>query len=324
MENNIGLTNLSNNPIHKKGPRGLFLSTKKNIKKHWHFYVMLLVPILHFIIFKYIPMAGIVIAFRKYQLGKSIFGVKWMGLQYFELFLTDPIFLRAFRNTVILGALQLGVAFPIPIVFALLLNEVRNSKFKKAVQTISYLPHFLSIVVVVGMIKEILSPSTGIINMIIQALGYNPISFMTESGWFRFIYITSGIWQGMGWSAIIYIAALTNVDPQLYEAAAIDGAGRLKQLIHITIPGIAGVIVIKLILAIGNLLSVGGQKILLMYNPLTYSTADVIYTMVYRFGIEQNSYSLATAIGLFESIIGLAMVWGANQIARKYTESSLW
>lgn len=296
---------------------------KKDLKKDALLYILLILPVLYFIIFRYIPIAGLVLAFRRYMPGKSIFGEQWVGLRYFNLFINDPSFWTAFKNNIIISVLNISINFPIPIIFALLLNEINNSVFKKVVQTVTYLPRFISTVVVVGMIKEILSPSTGAVNLLLKSFGYDTVFFINEPEWFRAIYISSHVWQYTGWSAIIYIAALSSIDMALYEAAMIDGANRFKQTIYITIPGIMPIIMINLILSVGHMLSVGFEKILLLYTPTTMSTADVISTFVYRMGIEQNSYSYATAVGLFEAIIGLGLVLSTNYIARKFSETSL-
>lgn len=294
------------------------------LKKNWQMYSLLVLPLVHYIVFKYGPMVGNIIAFRKFVPGGPVLGTEWVGLKYFRMFINDPTFWNVFKNTFILSFESLVIGFPIPIIFALLLNELNRKSFKGFVQTVSYLPHFLSTVIVVGMIKELLSPSTGIVNMIIKEYTGSTINFIADPAWFRPIYIISGIWQGMGWGAIIYLAALSNIDPELYESAAIDGANRWKQTIHITIPGILPTIIIMLILNIGSLLSVGFEKVLLLQNPLTYSTSDVISTYVYRMGLESNNYSYATAIGLFEALIGLALVTSANYVSKKLTETSLW
>ncbi|WP_206079739.1 ABC transporter permease [Propioniciclava coleopterorum] len=274
-------------------------------------------------IFRYVPMLGNVIAFRKFQPGGSMFGESWVGFRYIEMFLNDPTFWKVFTNTVILGGLTLLVSFPMPIILALLLNELRSKKFKKFVQTASYLPHFLSIVIVAGMILQIVSLE-GSINQLISAVGGTPINFIQEASWFRTIYVTSDVWQTMGWGTILYLAALTQIDENLYEAARIDGANRWRQTLHVTIPGILPTIVTLLILNIGTFLAVGFEKILLLYSPLTYETADVISTYLYRVGLVSNNFSYATAIGLFESVIGLTLVLSANFLSRKLVGSSLW
>ncbi|MDI3508895.1 MAG: putative aldouronate transport system permease protein [Clostridiales bacterium] len=298
--------------------------TIKSIKKDWQLYSLLILPIIYYIIFKYGPLYGNIIAFRKYVPGGPVYGTEWVGFRYFEMFITDPTFWNVFKNNIILSVGSLIFGFPLPIIFALLLNELSNGLFKRVVQTTSYLPHFLSAVIVAEIIMEMLSPTSGVINMLIKTLGGEPIHFLASPEWFRPIYWISGIWQETGWGAIIYLAALSNISPELYEAAAIDGAGRWQQTVHITIPGIMPTIIILLILNIGGLMGVGFEKILLLYNPLTYSTADVISTYLYRMGLESNNFSYATAIGLFESIIGFTLVTVANYVSRKLTDTSLW
>ena len=293
------------------------------VKKDWQLYSLLLLPILYLIIFKYGPMAGNIIAFRKFVPGGSVFGEEWIGMHYINMIINDPTFLKVFKNTIILSGLTLLITFPAPIIFALLLNELQSMKFKRFIQTASYLPHFFSIVIVAGMVLEIVSIN-GSLNTIVEFFTGERISFIQKPEWFRTIYIGSEIWQGLGWGAILYLAALTGISDELYEAAKIDGANRWKQTIHITLPGIKPTIITLLILNIGNLLAVGFEKVLLLYNPLNYATSDVIATYVYRVGLESSNFSYATAIGLFEGIIGLVLVFSANYISRKLTDSSLW
>ncbi|TCN28099.1 ABC transporter permease [Mesobacillus foraminis] len=293
------------------------------IRKDWQLYTLLILPIIYLLIFKYGPMVGNVIAFRRFMPGGNIYGEEWVGLHYFNMFINDPVFWNVFKNTLMLGGLGLLFTFPMPIIFALLLNEVKSRKFKKFVQTASYLPHFLSIVIIAGMILQ-LTAINGSINALVEFFTGSKITFMQQAEWFRTIYISSEIWQGMGWGAILYLAALTTIDDSLYEAAKIDGANRWKQTLHITIPGILPTIVTLLILNIGSFMAVGFEKVLLLYNPLTYETSDVISTYLYRIGLESNNFSYATAIGLFESLIGLILVLTANSISRKLTERSLW
>lgn len=295
----------------------------KILRKDWQLYSLLVLPIIYLLIFKYGPMIGNVIAFRRFVPGGSIFGETWVGMHYFQMFIQDRNFWRIFTNTMVLGGITLLFTFPMPIIFALLLNEVKNKKFKKFVQTASYLPHFLSIVIVAGMILQ-LTAINGSINSLVSFITGDTINFMQRAEWFRTIYVTSEIWQGMGWGAILYLAALTTIDDSLYEAARIDGANRWKQTIHVTIPGILPTIVTLLILNIGSFLSVGFEKILLLYNPLIYETADVLSTYLYRVGLVSSNFSYATAIGLFESVIGLTLVLSVNAISRKLTERSLW
>lgn len=295
-----------------------------HVKKNWKIYSFLILPILYYIIFKYIPMAGNIIAFRRYKGGPNIFGERWVGFRYFKQFLTDPNFWNAFGNTLRLSIGYLLVRFPATLIFALLLNEIRHKTWKKTVQTISYLPHFISLVVVCGMVKEILA-TNGPINSLIAALGGDKIAFMSEPGWFDFVYIASGVWQALGWGTILYLTAMTNIDPGLYEAASIDGAGKFKQAIYVTIPGILPTIMTLLIMDIGNIVTgTNMQKILLLYNPLTQKRADIIDTLVYRMGISGGNFSYSAAVGLFSAVIGLILVSTANFLSKKLTETSLW
>lgn len=293
------------------------------LRKDWQLYSLVVLPILFLLIFRYLPMAGNIIAFRRYLPGGNLFGEEWVGLTYFELFLDDPGFWRAFTNTLILGGLTLLFLFPLPIVLALLLNEVRTRYLKRFVQTISYMPHFLSIVVVAGIIFQTLSID-GIVNQLWEGMGGSPISFLQEPGWFRTIYISSEAWQTVGWGTILYLAALTTIDPDLYEAARIDGASRWQQTWHVTLPGIRPTIVTLLVLNTGTFMAVGFEKILLIYNPLTYETGDVIATYVYRMGVQNGLFSYATAIGMFEAVIGLVLVYSVNFISRRTVGTSLW
>ncbi|MDQ0205467.1 ABC transporter permease [Alkalicoccobacillus murimartini] len=312
------------NPADKQSKIIFYKPSKwKRIQKDWQLYSLLILPVIYFIIFKYGPMFGNIIAFRRFIPGGKLYGEEWVGLRYIMMFINDPTFWNVFKNTLVLGTLSLVICFPLPIIFALLLNELTSKKFKKFVQTVSYLPHFLSIVIIAGMVLQLTSVN-GTINTLVEFFTGERINFMQEAGWFRTVYISSEIWQTLGWGAILYLAALTSIDHGLYEAARIDGANRWKQTIHITIPGILPTIVTLLILNIGTFLAVGFEKVLLLYNPLTYQTADVISTYLYRVGLESSNFSYATAIGLFESIIGLTLILSANFISRKLTEQSLW
>ena len=289
-------------------------------------YLLLLVlpVLLYYFIFHYIPMYGIVIAFKNFKPLLGILGSEWAGFKYFELFFDSPYFWRLLKNTFLLSIYSLLWGFPIPILFALMLNELREGLFKKSVQTISYLPHFISIVVIAGMITNFTSPQGGVINTMLGWFGMEPIHFLTESSWFRDVYISSSIWQSFGWSSIIYLAAISGIDPQLYEAAEMDGANRWQKMWRITLPCLVPTIVILLILNVGNLMDVGFEKINLLYNPTTYETADVISTYVYRQGILSADYSYSTAIGLFNNIINLVLLLSVNRISRKLSETSLW
>ncbi len=291
--------------------------------KNWPLYALIAIPLIYVFIFKYIPIAGNVIAFRRYIAGGNLFGESFEGLYFFRMFWKDRSFWQAFRNTFLTGSMTLVFTYPAPIILALLLNEIRNEKFKKAVQTISYIPYFLSVVVLVGIINEVTS-ANGVINQLIRFFGGSPILFMSQPGWFKPVYIISRVWQGAGWGTILYLATLAGIDPTLYEAARVDGANRWQQMLHITLPGIRPTMITLLILNIGNVMAVGFEQIFLMYNPLTYSTADVIATYVYRVGLFGAQFSLASAIGLFESVLGIFFITTANLTAKKVSGSSLW
>ncbi|MGJ9372445.1 ABC transporter permease [Nesterenkonia sp. CF4.4] len=296
---------------------------KHALKTDWRLYTLLILPVLFLLIFRYLPMAGNVIAFRRFRPGSSIFGDEWVGMHYIEMFIQDPTFWRVFWNTIILGTLTLAICFPLPIVLALMFNELRSNKFKRIAQSISYLPHFMSIVIVAGMVLQLTSVN-GTINQVISSFGGETTPFMQIPDWFRTVYVTSEVWQTVGWGTILYLAALTTIDPQLYEAARIDGANRWKQMWHVTIPGITPTMIVLLILNVGTFMAVGFEKVLLLYNPLIYETADIIATYVYRVGITSSNFSYAAAIGLFEALIGLVLILSANGIARKLGGNSLW
>jgi putative aldouronate transport system permease protein len=263
-------------------------------------------------------------AFQRFRPRDGILGSEWVGLDNFIRFFNYPYFWRLIQNTLIINVYQLLFVFPVPIIFALLLNELRNEYFKRTVQTVSYLPHFISTPAIIGMMVMFLSPTDGFINRIIVFFGGTPFYFMAQPEWFRFLYIVSDIWTTMGWSAIIYIAALSSVNPELYESAVLDGASRVKMMRHISIPSIAPTIIILFLLSVGKILSLGHEKILLMQNSLTYSTSEVISTFVYRRGLEQLDYSFATAVSVFNSIINIIILIMANSISRKVSETSLW
>ena len=296
---------------------------RRSVLRNWQLYSLLVLPVIWFVVFRYVPMAGNIIAFRNYIPGGNIFGEGWIGLDNFAMFLSDPTFWQVFRNTIVLGGLTLLFGFPVPLVLALLLNEVRNRGFKRFVQTTTYLPHFLSIVIVAGMVMQLTS-ATGSINQLLGVFGIHHVEFLQDPAWFPAIYVISEIWQTAGWGTILYLAALTTIDESLYEAARIDGAGRLRQIWHVTLPGIRPTIITLLILNIGSFMAVGFEKILLLYNPAIYDTADVISTYLYRVGLQSGSFSYAAAIGIFEAVIGLVLVVSANFISRRLIGASLW
>ncbi|MGW5348969.1 ABC transporter permease [Streptomyces sp. NPDC004031] len=310
-------------PKGRKTAKGAKRSWRQSLRRDWQLYSLAVLPLLFFAVFRYLPMLGNVIAFRRYHPGGSMFGDQWVGWRYFKLFWHDPQFWHVFTNTLLMGVLTLVFAFPMPIVLALLLNEVRSRRFKKIVQSVSYLPHFLSTVIVAGVVMQFLA-ADGPVNQAVKHFGHKPILFIQEPGWFRSIYVSSELWQTVGWGTILYLAALTAIDDNLYEAARIDGANRWKQTWHVTLPGIRPTMVTLLILNIGTFMAVGFEKILLLYNPLTYPTADVISTYLYRMGVVSNNFSYAAAIGLFESLIGLVLIVSANRISRRTVGTSLW
>ena len=293
---------------------------RRDLYKNRHYYLLLLLPVAYYLLFKYMPMFGNIIAFRRYRLGLSMYGTEWSGLRYFRLFLGDSSFWSAFQNTLVLSCLNLVIGFPLPILFALLINEIRGTAAKKIVQTISYLPRFISTVVVVGMIKELLSPTTGIVNIVLHRLtGANPIFFVNEPKWFRTIYIASDLWQFMGWNAIIYLAALAGVDPEMYESAVIDGANRFQQTLHVTLPGITNTIWVTLIFSIGFILSLGFEKVVLLYTPINSTTSDTLELFVYRMGLQRNNYSYGAAVGLFSGIIAWVLLSSSNFLSKRLT-----
>ena len=294
------------------------------VTKYWQLYLLFLPVLAWYIIFCYMPMGGVSIAFRKFSVIRGIAGSPWVGWDNFEKMFEAPMFWRAFRNTLIISFQNLLIGFPIPILFALLVNEIRNSAFKKTVQTISYLPHFISWSVVGGLVYMLLSLNTGTINNVIVAMGGTAQNFTGMNAYFRGIVVVSGIWKNMGWSAIVYLAAITGVDEELYEAAYIDGANRFNRLWHITLPGIRTTISVMLILQVGNLMTVGFEKAFLMQNPLNLETSEIISTFVYKMGLNYRQYSYSTAIGLFNSVINMILLVSVNTIAGRLSETSLW
>lgn len=296
----------------------------KDFKRNKVIYLMLSPIILYYIIFQYGPMYGLQIAFKDYSPVLGFHGSPWVGFEHFIEFFNSFYFWRLLKNTILLSFYSLIFAFPAGIILALLLNEVKGRIFKRTVQTVTYMPHFVSLVVIVGILFDFTARDGLINDMLVFLLGIDPIAFMRESDWFRTLYIGSDIWQNVGWSSIIFLAAMSNIDPSLYEAAKMDGAGRFKQMIHITLPGIMPTVIILLILLIGKFMTVGDEKILLMYNPTTYETADVIGTYVYRKGILESNFSYSAAVGLFKSLIAFSLLVIANGIARKIGDTKLW
>ena len=287
-------------------------------------YFMVIPFLLYFAIFHYGPMYGIQIAFRDYSPFKGIWGSEWVGFDYFVDFFTGPYAWRVIRNTLMINVYNIAFIFTLTIVLSLLLNEVRHKKLNTFISTVIYMPHFISIVVVAGLVISLLSPTSGIINQIIARLGGEKIYFLSKPEWFRAIFTAMNGWAGIGFGTIIYTSAICSIDDALYEAAEIDGAGRFRRIWHITLPGIRNVIVLQLIMQLGSMLTVGGDSILLLYQPITFETADVISTYTYRAGIEGGQYSLSTAVGLFNGLVALVLVTTSNTISKKFSETSLW
>jgi putative aldouronate transport system permease protein len=286
--------------------------------------VIVALPFVFYVIFKYVPMYGVVLAFKRFSMNRGILGSPWVGLQWFQQFFTSPYFVRLIRNTFLLSIYSIIFSFPVPIFFAILLSEVGNVAYRRFAQTVSYLPYFISMVVAMGMVVNFLNPQEGILNVLLQRLGGESIDFINNARWFRSVYIVSGIWQTFGFNAILYLAAITSIDVQLFEAATIDGATQMQKIRHITIPSLIPTIVILLILNLGNMLNVGFEKIILLYTPATYETADVISTYVYRRGLQENNFSFGTAVGLFNSLVNFALIIVFNRLSRRISSISLW
>jgi putative aldouronate transport system permease protein len=296
---------------------------KRDFLKYRYIYLMAVPVVAFYILFHYMPMYGVIISFKRFVPARGIMGSEWVGLKHFQDFFQSYYFGRLIRNTVLISVYSLVFGFPAPIALALLLNEVKHTGFKRIVQSLTYIPHFISIVVVCGLLLQF-SQLAGLFNDILAWFGAPRVSLFQAPQYFRGLYIGSGIWQEVGWGTIIYLAALSAIDPQLYEAATIDGSGRIRKLLHITLPSIVPTIIILLILRMGQMMTVGHEKIILLYNSTIYETADVISTFVYRKGLLEFSWSYATAVGLFNSVINLILLVSANAISRKVNETSLW
>ncbi|SFK96630.1 putative aldouronate transport system permease protein [Paenibacillus sp. 1_12] len=287
-------------------------------------YILLVPGLLFLLLFKYAPMYGIVIAFQDFNIFDGFAGSKWVGLAQFEKLVRSEEFYQVFINTLMISLYKIVLLFPIPILIALFLNEVRRAWFKKTVQTIIFLPHFLSWVIISGLFINILSPSGGLVNNVIQAFGGTPISFFLDNSFFRSVIVFTAGWKESGWNAIIFIAAIAGIEQEQYEAAAIDGAGRIKQMLHITLPGIVPTIILIFILRLGYLLEAGTEQILTMYNSVVYQSGDVIGTFVYRQGLGQQDYSFSTAVGIFNSVVGFILIVGGNELSKKLIKRSIW
>ena len=297
---------------------------KKIVYRDRYLFLMFAPIFIYYIVFHYLPMTGAIIAFKDYKPGRGIYNGEWVGLKWFIQYFKSPYAFRTIRNTILISFYQIAIGFPIPILFAVCVTEIKQMAFRRVVQTVSYLPHFISTVVLVGMMKQMFTMNNGIVNKFVVLFGGDIINFLNDPAWFRTMYVGSGIWQSFGFSSIIYIAAITGIDPTLYEAGKIDGITKFKEAWYITLPMISQTVVTLFILRLGNILSVGFEKVFLMYSPAVYETADVISTYVYRKGIESTTYSFASAVGLFNSVVNFMFVYMANMVSRKLTDSSLW
>ncbi|WP_417297996.1 ABC transporter permease [Eisenbergiella porci] len=299
-------------------------SLKEDFRRRWQLYLMLLFPVIYILIFCYVPMGGILIAFKDYSFRKGIMGSEWVGLKYFKQFFHNPDIVKIIKNTLIISFYQLLVSFPAPIILALALHIVGNDKFKKVMQTVTYAPYFISTVVLVGIVLQCLHLNIDVVNTILDMLGMQRVDFMGKAAYLRHIYVWSGVWQGTGFSAIIYIAALGNVDQSLVEASLIDGANRFRRIRVVELPALKPIITIQLIMAVGGIMGIGFEKMFLMQNPMNLSVSEIISTYVYKRGLKDMQYSFATAVGLFNSVINFALLFSANQLSRKFGETSLW
>ncbi len=297
---------------------------RRLIRNNLDTYALLLPGLVFLFLFKYTPMYGVIIAFQDFNIFDGISGSSWVGLEHFKKLMQSDEFMQVFGNTLIISMYKIVMLFPLPILLALLLNEVGRLWFKKTVQTLVYLPHFLSWVIISGLFINILSPSAGIVNEVIQSLGGQPVSFLLDNDYFRGVLVFTAGWKEVGWNAVIFIAAIAGIEQDQYEAASIDGAGRIQKMISITLPGIAQTIILMLILRIGSLLDAGTEQILTMYNPVVYQTGDVIGTYVYRMGLGKMDYSFSTAVGLFNSVIGFLLILSGNFLSRKFMKRSIW
>ena len=296
----------------------------KALKRDRYLLLMFLPIVVYYVVFSYVPMTGAIVAFKQFKPGHGIYGGDWVGLKWFIQFFKSPFAFRTVRNTVLISIYSILFGFPLPILFAICVTEIRSNKVRRVVQTVSYLPHFISTVVLVGMINNFFSMNHGLVNDLITRMGGQPVNFLINPSWFRTLYVGSGVWQNFGFNSIIYIAAITGIDPSLYEAGKIDGITKFQEMVYITIPMISQTIVMLFIMQLGGIMSVGFEKVFLMYSPAVYETADVVSTYVYRKGIESNNYGFGSAVGLFNSVINFAFVFIANQVCRKLTDSSLW
>ena len=303
---------------------GRWMRLFDHFKREWQIYAMLLPTIIWFIVFLYKPMYGLQIAFKDYSIFSGVSGSPWIGWEHFQTLFGNDQFLRAVKNTIYISVLNLLFGFPAPIILALMFNEVLHATYKKTAQTIVYLPHFISSVIIAGIVITAFSPTAGIVNTIIGWFGLNPVYFLTQPEWFRPIFVGTGIWQEAGFGSIVFLAAIAGVNPSLYESAVVDGANRWQMMWKITIPSILPTILIMLIIRIGNIMEVSFELVILLYQPATYETADVVNTWIFRQGLQSGQYDLAAAAGLFNAVVAFVLVMTANTLSRRYSRTSLW
>ena len=311
-------------PRRRRRERTTVAGLRRSLQRHWTLYLLMVVPLIWFAVFKYIPMSNAVLAFKDYNVIQGIWGSPWIGWQNFEVFFQNPVFWTLVKNTFVLSVYTVAASFPLAIILALALNEIRTGFFKKTVQMVTYAPYFISTVVVVSMTILVLSPRLGIVNEGLGFFGVPAVDFLGNPDYFRHIYVWSDVWQTTGYSAVIYLAALSGIDPALHESAKIDGASRLQRIRHVDLPGIMPTAVIILVLAVGNIMAIGFEKAFLLQNPLNLSKSEIIATYVYKTGLLNADFSMATAIGLFNSVINLVLLFGVNTIAKRITGNGLW
>ena len=309
---------------NKKTVKEQLVWLAEHVKREWQIYLMLAPMIIWFVVFLYKPMYGLQIAFKDYSIFRGIEASPWVGMEHFNDLFSNSQFLRAIKNTFLISFYSLIFGFPVPILLALMFNEIINAVFKRSAQTIVYLPHFISTVIIAGIVITAFSPSAGIVNTVLSWFGFEPVYFLTKAEWFRPIFIGSGIWQEAGFSSIIFLAAIAGVNPSLYESAVVDGASRWQMMWKITLPSILPTIIIMLIIRIGNLMEVGFELIILLYQPATYETSDVINTYIYRQGLQSGQYDLAAAAGFFNAVVAFVLVMAANSISKRFSRTSLW
>lgn len=311
---------IATNPKTRRAPRWQV----KSLVRDWQLYSLLVLPMLYFLLFKYGPMFGVIIAFKDYNIFQGVLASPWVGLDTFKEVFQMNGFYRALRNTLLLNLLDLLISFPMPIMLAIMLNELRIKWFKKGAQMVLYLPHFISWIIIGGMAIQLLATNTGIVNNVLKSLGLQAIPFLTEPLYWVTTYLGIGVWQSAGWGTIIYLAALTGINRDLYEAAEVDGANRLRKMWHITLPGIKPTIIILLIINIGHMASIGFDRPFVLSNPLVTNVSEVISTYVYKIGIQSARYTIATAIGLFQAVVGLIFLLSADYISRKVNDQGIW